>query len=86
MKMKPKFKNGDKVRDKISGLEGTITCVATYMNGCIRYSIQPGLDGDGHYQESEVIDEQQLEIIKPEKAKKKKPLGGDRPFQPKYKL
>jgi hypothetical protein len=85
--MKPKFKNGIKVRDKVTGLEGTITCVAIYMNGCIRYNVQPGLDAEGHYQESEVIDEQQLEIIRLEKPiKEPKPNGGDRPFIPKYKL
>lgn len=84
--MKLKFKNGQKVRDKITGFEGTITCCAEYLNGCIRYSIQPELDAEGHYQESEVIDEEQLELIKEATEKKTKPTGGDRPFQPKYKL
>jgi len=84
--MKTKFKNGDKVRDTISGFEGTITCTAIYMNGCIRYDIQPELDANKHYQEGQVFDEQQLELIKTIKEKKKIPTGGDRPFQPKYKL
>ncbi len=84
--MKKKFKNGDKVRDTISGFEGTITCEAVYKNGCVRYSIQPPLDSNGHFQESQVIDEEQLELIKPEKKKKIKKSGGDRPFLPKYEL
>jgi len=84
--MKGKFKNGDKVRDKISGLEGTITCVAFYMNGCIRYSIQAKLNAEGFFVDAEVIDEQNLELIKPIKKKIIKPTGGDRPFMPKYKL
>jgi hypothetical protein len=84
--LKTKFKNGDKVRDEVSGLEGTITCVAVYMNGCIRYNVQPGLDEEGHYQDGEAIDEQQLILIKPKKAKKTERPGGDRPFLPKYKL
>ena len=84
--MKTKFKNGDKVRDTISGFEGTIMCEAIYKNGCVRYSIQPALDSQGHFQESQVIDEEQLELIKPEKIKKTKPKGGDRPPLPKYKL
>jgi hypothetical protein len=84
--LKRKFENGDKVRDRISGFVGTITCCAEYLNGCIRYSIQPGLDKDGHYQEGEVIDQEQLELIKPKKKKETKPIGGDRPFLPKYKL
>ena len=85
-KMNPKFKNGDKVVDTVSGLEGTITCVAVYMNGCIRYNVQPGLDSEGHFQEAEVVDEQQLKLIKPEKLKKEKRNGGDRPPLPKYTL
>jgi hypothetical protein len=84
--MKTKFKNGQKVRDTVSGFEGTIVCEAVYLNGCIRYSIQPELDEEGHYQESQVIDEQQLELVKPVKKKYLKPTGGDRPPLPKYKL
>ena len=84
--MKPKYKNGDKVKDSISGLEGIITCVAIYLNGCIRYNVQPVLDPNGHYRESEMLDEQQLTIIKPVKIKKTKPLGGDRPALPKFKV
>jgi hypothetical protein len=91
--IKTKFKNGQKVKDRLSGFEGTITCEAIYLNGCIRYYIQPELDGEGHYQESQVIDEEQLELIEkeleliekePEKETKKN--GGDRPGLPKYKL
>ena len=84
--MKTKFKNGDKVKDTISGLEGIIVCVAIYNNGCIRYNVQPKLNAEGFFVEAEVIDEQQLELIKPTKVKKIKPLGGDRPPLPKYKL
>jgi len=84
--LKRKFENGQKVRDVMTGFEGTIVCCAEYINGCIRYSIQPELDEEGHYQESQVIDEEQLELIKKPKETKKKPHGGDRPFLPKYKL
>jgi len=65
--METKFKNGDKVKDTITGFEGTIVCVAVYLNGCIRYSIQPKIDKAGLYQESETIDEEQLELIKEKK-------------------
>jgi len=84
--MKLKFENGQKVKDTISGLEGTITCVAIYLNGCIRYAVQPGLDTEGHHQESEVIDEQQLVLLEDIKKKETDGPGGDRPFFPKYKL
>lgn len=84
--MKLKFENGQKVKDTISGLEGTIACVAIYLNGCIRYAVQPGLDTDGHHQESEVIDEQQLVLLEKVEKKEMKYPGGDHPFFPKYKL
>jgi hypothetical protein len=32
-----KFKNGDKVREKVTGFEGTITGTAFYMTGCNTY-------------------------------------------------
>jgi hypothetical protein len=87
MKMKPKFENGQKVIDVVTGFKGTIACVAIYMNGCIRYSIQPELDDEGHFQESQVIDEQQLELIEsPKKKKKEKKKGGYRKPLPKFKL
>lgn len=84
--MKKIFKNGQKVRDKLSGFEGTITCEAVYLNGCIRYSVQPELDEEGHYQESQVIDQEQLELIEKPKEKEVKNHGGERPGLPKYKL
>lgn len=84
--MNKKFKNGQKVMDKLSGLTGTITAEVEYLNGCIRYQIQPGLDKEGHYQEVQVIDEQQLEIIESPVMKEPKRNGGDRPGLPKYHL
>jgi hypothetical protein len=86
MDVKPKFENGDIVKDKITGFQGTVTCVAVYWNGCIRYNIQPKLDKNGHHQDSEVMDEQQLELVKPIKKPEPKKKGGDRPFLPSYKL
>lgn len=89
--MNKKFKNGQKVRDRLSGFEGTITAEVEYMNGCIRYQIQPWIRGDGTFQDSVIIDEQQLDLLverKPvkEKDKEVKPPGGDRPGLPKYTL
>lgn len=85
--MDKKFRNGQKVRDRLSGFEGTITCCAEYMNGCIRYNVQPELDEEGHYQDSEVIDEQQLVLLMDEKQKKlPKKNGGDRSRLPEYVL
>lgn len=81
MMLPRKFENGEKVKDTITGFKGTITAVIEYMNGCIRYQIQPSIDEKGEYRESQIIDEQQLElIIKPKPEKKERELtGGDRP-------
>ena len=85
-----KFENGQKVIDTITGFKGTITAVIEYMNGCIRYQIQPQIDEKGEYRESQIIDEQQLELIDKPKPKKKmferEPPGGDRPRPQGYTL
>lgn len=86
MDAKPKYENGDVVQDRISGFQGTVMCVAVYWNGCIRYSIQPKLDKNGHHQDPEVIDEQQLELVTPIKKPEPKKRGGDRPSLPSFKL
>ena len=62
--MTERFKLGDKVRDKISGLEGIITSKIEFLNGCIQYGIQPPVSENGDMREVEYIDEGQLERIK----------------------
>ena len=84
-----KIKLGDKIRDKITKLEGIAISKTQFLNGCTQYQIQPeGLDKDSKVQESEFVDEQQIEIIKPEKPIKEKketskPGGGFRSHPPK---
>jgi len=59
-----KFKLGDKVRDIISGYEGTVTATTQWFNGCNRYRIEPNhLKPDGELLEDQTFDEEQLEII-----------------------
>lgn len=83
-----KYELGQKVLDTITGFKGTITAVADYYNGCVRYQVQPPINEKGEYQDSVMVDEEQLELI----PKEKKPTvpkskhGGDRPALPKYKL
>ena len=84
-----KIKLGDKIRDKITQLEGIAISKTEFLNGCTQYQIQPeGLSKEGKVKESEFVDEQQIEIIKPEKPIKKKketspPGGGFRNHPPK---
>ena len=59
-----KIKLGSKVRDKVTGFEGTATARIEYMNGCIQYCVRPKVGPDGKMPEHEYIDVQELEIIK----------------------
>lgn len=59
-----KFQNGQNVKDKVSGLKGIIDCSSIWLNGCVRYSIQPKIKkGEVIKPESWWMDEQQLELI-----------------------
>lgn len=64
-----KFSNGDKVVDRLTGFSGIITAVVEYLNGCIRYQIQPPINEKGEYRESVIIDEQQLDLVVERKEK-----------------
>ena len=73
-----KIKLGQKVRDTISGNEGTVVAVTTWLNGCVRMCIQPEGTKDGAPFETFVIDEEQLEIVRMAPDRKTKPTGGSR--------
>lgn len=67
---------GDKVKDKVSGLVGTVVHRTEYLNGCVQYGVQPKLKA----KETEIatwsIDEKQLEIVgKPCRVKKSRTGG-----------
>jgi len=63
------FKNGDIVRDKLSGYRGTVTGITKYLNGCIRAIVQPRVDKDGKMPEAEYIDSEQIEVIQSKESK-----------------
>lgn len=56
------IKLGQKVRCKVTGIEGIATARCEYINGCIHYGVTPP-SIDGKYPDTSYIDEQQLEII-----------------------
>jgi len=62
--------NGDKVKDRISGFEGVVTGTTIYLNGCVRFIIQPKIDKDGKMPNPEWIDEEQLEVLEKKAFKK----------------
>lgn len=64
--------NGDKVRDMVSGLEGIVVGETKYLNGCVRFIVQPKINKDGKVPESEWVDEQQIKILEKKAFQKSK--------------
>jgi len=45
-----KHKLGAKVKDQVTGLEGTVTCRMEWLYGCRRYLVQPPGNNQGIYE------------------------------------
>ena len=56
-----KFKQGETLRDKVTGFTGIVVARVDYISGCNRYYIQPKVGDDGKMPDSIVIDEPALE-------------------------
>jgi hypothetical protein len=52
-------KLGTIVTDRITGFQGIAVCRIEYLNGCVRYGVQPAAIGN-KIEEPTYIDEQQL--------------------------
>jgi len=74
-----KFSNGDKLRDKVTGLKGIVQVVAFYATGCTHYGIQEQTVKDGKTPDWEWFDESRVEMVKPKAVKfatkERKPSG-----------
>lgn len=70
------IKLGDKIRDKLTNLEGTAIAKATYLNGCIQYQIMPRELKDSKPVEDIWIDEVQLEIVEENNVEEAEPRHG----------
>ena len=56
---------GDRVRDPITGYQGVAYAVTTWLNGCVRFGVQPEkLDKDGKVQQELWFDQTQLRVVK----------------------
>jgi hypothetical protein len=73
------MKNGDIVRDTITGFTGVMVCDSTWLNGCRRITIQPQELKDGRPIESCTFDVEQIEVIEDRPAKDQPPHGGPKP-------
>lgn len=70
---------GDKVRDKITGYAGVAIARTEWINGCIRWVVQPPVDKEGKMPDSTSVDEPQLEVTESAQNDKPEPRGGPRP-------
>lgn len=75
-----KFNNGDRVKDRITGLTGIVCCQSRWYNGCVRYAVQAEQLKDGAPADLQHIDEQQLTLVKAAAVEPKvKDTGGPCP-------
>ena len=71
------FKLGEKLKDKVSGISGICVSRTEFLNGCVRYSLQPLGDTKKGTMPSEVwFDQQQLVKIGEGVKMKQKQTGG----------
>ncbi len=54
---------GDKVRDRLTGLEGVVVGRFEWLYGCVRIQIQPGECKDGKPAEPATYDEGQVDVV-----------------------
>lgn len=58
------IKPGDRVRDRLSGLEGVVTSITEFLYWCRRVGVQTDLEaGATKAPDTFVVDEPQLELI-----------------------
>ncbi len=79
MTLVTKIKLGQKVRDTLTGLEGTAVGRSEYLYGCVRIAIQPEGVKDGKIADWVTVDEPQLEVVNKRAAPKATPAHGPRP-------
>lgn len=61
----PQAKNGDKVRDIITGLEGIVTGTADYLTGCKQLLVNPQQVKDGETVPGSWLDIDRLHVLEP---------------------
>jgi len=63
--MKYEFDCGTLVRDRVTGIEGTVIAQCTFLNGCVQYGIKQKAKDDGSVHPTQYIDEGQVEFVHP---------------------
>lgn len=84
---------GDLVRDRITGFSGIAVAKTVWINGCVRWTVQPTtLTKEGAQKPTECFDDEQVAVVRKAvvpsygrqavpgvKGGRKKPPGGPRP-------
>lgn len=70
------FELGDKLRDRVSEVEGICIGRIEYLNGCRQYAIKPKIGKDGKVHDAEWVDSQQVEKVNGGLNIKKTGTGG----------
>lgn len=76
------FELGDKLRDRVSEVEGIVIGRIEYLNGCTQYAIKPKKTKDGKVLDAEWVDSQQVEKVKGGLKIKPKNTGGSSALAP----
>lgn len=72
-----KYDLGSKAKCLVTGIEGIIDSRSEWLNGCLRYSIQPhGTTADGAMKTGYWVDEKQVELIEKDALNIKKSNTG----------
>lgn len=69
--MELKISPGDKVRDMISDFEGIVVATHSYLEGCMRVTVQPKVTKDMKLPEAQTFDAPSLEVLKKGAIKRK---------------
>jgi len=65
---------GEEYRDTVTGFTGKATGIVKHQFGCIRILLQPPIDKDGKVPETQWLDEESIESIKPIEKKTGGPM------------
>lgn len=68
-------------KDTVTGFTGIVNTKTEWLNGCVRYGLQPRELHEGKLIESQCFDREQVEYVGPglNISPKARPTGGDRP-------
>lgn len=76
------FELGQKLRDRVSEVEGICIGRIEYLNGCTQYAIKPKKLKDGKVLDAEWVDSQQVELVGQGIDIKPKYTGGSNSLAP----